>query len=68
MMLGLQFRNGMRLGLDLGPDVTARSIAAGVGGAIRSVGARAATQIRKASDRAAARAMQRIEARKAKSK
>lgn len=67
-MLGISFRNGVRLGLDLGPEVTAHSLAKGVGSAICVAGARAATQIRKASDRAAAHMTARIERRKGKAK
>ena len=68
MMLGISFKNGVRLGLDLGPEVTAHSLAEGVGTAIRFAGARAAKQIRKASDRAAAQMTARIEGRKRRQK
>lgn len=68
MMLGVSFRNGVKLGLDLGPEVTAHSLAEGVGSAIRLAGARAATQIRKASDRAALQMTARLERRKGKAK
>jgi hypothetical protein len=64
MMLGVTFRNGVRLGLDLGPEVTAKSLADGAGMVVRMVGARAAQQIRKASDQAAAHVTARMKLRK----
>ena len=68
MVIGYQFRNGAKIGLDLGRDVNVQSIAQAVGGAVRKIGARAATQMRKAADFGAARAAERIEARKARKK
>lgn len=64
MMLGITFRNGVRLGLDLGPEVSAKSLAEGAGTFVRLVGARAAHQIRKASDQAAAHVTARMQSRK----
>lgn len=66
MLVGVQLRNGIRIGVDLGPDVDPRAIALGVGSAVRRVGAVAATQIRKASDQAAARLTASMAKRKAK--
>lgn len=62
MQLGLQFRNGVRVALDLGDAVNAKTI----GTAIRVVGARAAAQIRKSADRVARETTRRMQARKAK--
>jgi hypothetical protein len=68
MVIGYQFRNGAKIGLDLGSDVNMQSIAQTIGAAVRNVGARAAKQVRRASDAAAARATARIAARKDRSK
>jgi len=66
MLFGVQLRNGIRIGVDLGPDIDPRTIALGVGGAVRRAGAAAAVQIRKASDQAAARLTASMARRKAK--
>jgi hypothetical protein len=68
MIVGYQFRNGAKIGLDLGSDVNVQSIAQAIGDGARKVGARAAKQMRKAADYAAARAVRRIEARKDRKK
>jgi len=64
MQLGLRFRNGVRIALDLGPEVNARS----VGALIQFAGARAARRIRQGADAAAQRTTERMRERKAKSK
>lgn len=68
MVIGYQFRNGAKIGLDLGSDVNMQSIAQTVGAAVRKIGARAAKQMRKAADAGAARAASRIAARKERTK
>lgn len=64
MQLGVRFRNGMRVALDLGPEVNARSI----GALIRFAGARAARRIRNGADEAARRTTERMKARQANTK
>jgi hypothetical protein len=66
MLVGLQLRNGVRIGVDLGPNIDGRTIALGVGAAVRKIGNVAAAQIRRASDQAASRMTASMAARKAK--
>jgi hypothetical protein len=60
MQFGVQFRNGIKFALDFGPSVNARS----VGAFVRAVGARAASEVKKTSERIARQATERIDAKR----